>query len=243
MLVVGNWKMNGLRAESHALCQALLAGMKGLQGVEVVLCPPATLLAELAHDYGTKGLHFGGQDCHAAAHGAHTGDVSAEMLTNAGAKWAIVGHSERRAAHAETDEIVCAKAKAALRAHLKPIVCIGETLEVREAGQAEALVRAQLAAAQQPGLEAVAYEPVWAIGTGKVASVADIRAMHAAIHAQGSHKLRVLYGGSVKAENAEEVLACEGVDGVLVGGASLKADEFLGILRAAAKISALKGRA
>ncbi len=243
MLIVGNWKMHGLRAESHALCQAISAGMKDLHGVEVVLCPPATLLAELSAEYGVlklgaqKGIHFGGQDCHAAKQGAHTGDISAEMLVNAGAKWTIVGHSERRAAYGETDVQIAAKTAAALKEALHPILCVGETLGVRESGQQEVLVASQLAAGLQPGLDVVAYEPVWAIGTGKVASIADITAMHARMHAEGGRKLRVLYGGSVKAENAEEILATPGVDGVLVGGASLKAEEFLAILRAAAKIS------
>lgn len=243
MLVAGNWKMNGLRAESHALCQAILAGIKELRGVEIVLCPPATLIAELAREYGAKGISFGGQDCHAQKTGAFTGDISAEMLINAGARWTIVGHSERRALHGETDADVAAKTAAAVKEALHPILCIGETLEIRESGKAEDVVAGQLAASLQHGVDVVAYEPVWAIGTGRVASVGDIAAMHARIHAAGGRKLRVLYGGSVKADNAEEILATPGVDGVLVGGASLKAEKFLGILRAAAKISQARNAA
>ena len=230
-LIVGNWKMNGLRAAGAEL-RAMGAGL-GDARAEVVICPPATLLASLADDAEAAGIGLGGQDCHAEASGAHTGDVSAEMLADAGAAWCIVGHSERRADHAETDADVRAKAGAALRAGLTPIVCVGETREEREAGRAEAAVRGQLAGSLPGSGFVVAYEPVWAIGTGLVPTGDDITAMHAAMRDAVGPGVRLLYGGSVKPANAGAILALPEVGGALVGGASLKADDLLGIVRAA----------
>ncbi len=239
LLVVGNWKMHGLR-ESRAELEAVMAGAPG--EVRAMICPPATLVAAFAAAAG-GGLEIGGQDCHANPSGAHTGDVSAEMLADAGAVAVIVGHSERRIDHGETDMVVAAKRAAAHRAGLLPILCVGETEAERDAGQAEPVVRRQLAAAlgPAPNALAVAYEPVWAIGTGRVPELADIAAMHAAIRAElirlwGSTGAEppILYGGSVKPGNAAEIFATEGVGGALVGGASLRGADFLGILRAAA---------
>ena len=232
-LIAGNWKMNGLRA-SAAEVEAMGAGLADAgQGAEVVLCPPATLLAVLAMPARAAGIALGGQDCHAEASGAHTGDVSAVMLADAGATWCIVGHSERRADHGETDAQVRAKAEAARRAGLTPIVCVGETREEREAGRAEAVVRSQLAGSLPSDEFVVAYEPVWAIGTGLTPTADDIRAMHAAMRDAVGPGVRLLYGGSVKPANAREILSLPEVGGALVGGASLKAEDFLGIVRAA----------
>lgn len=240
-LVVGNWKMNGLAAD---LGEARAIGIGALgsegSGVDVALCLPATLIERAAK--ALPGLAIGAQDVHRAASGAHTGDVSAEMLVDAGARLTIVGHSERRAGHGETDADVRAKAEAAVAAGLDVILCVGESLDVREAGQAIATVSKQLAdslPASSPRLT-VAYEPIWAIGTGKVPSVGDIAAMHAALRARlvesfgaDGAGVRILYGGSVKASNAGEIFAIADVDGALVGGASLKAADFLPIVEAA----------
>lgn len=230
-LIAGNWKMNGLRAAGAEL-RAMGQGL-GSTAAEVVVCPPATLIAGLADEAAKAGIGLGGQDCHAEESGAHTGDVSAEMLADAGAKWCIVGHSERRADHGETDADVRAKAEAAQRAGLTPIVCVGETREQREAGEAESVVRRQLDGSLPDGEYVVAYEPVWAIGTGLVPTEADIQAMHAAMRDAVGPGVRLLYGGSVKPDNAGAILALPEVGGALVGGASLKADDFLGIVRAA----------
>ena len=229
-LIAGNWKMNGLRAASAEL-RAIGAGLGGADA-EVVICPPATLIAVLADDAGAAGVALGGQDCHPAASGAHTGDVSAEMLADAGASWCVVGHSERRADHGETDALVRDKARAARRAGLTPIVCVGETREEREGGRAEAVVRGQLSGSLPEDGFVVAYEPVWAIGTGLTPTEDDIAAMHAAIRDAVGPGPRILYGGSVKPRNARAILALPEVGGALVGGASLKADDFLGIVRA-----------
>ena len=244
-LIAGNWKMNGLRAEALALAQAVAAGVKqrGWKDREVLVCPPATLIMAVAEAVKGSGLFVGGEDCHAKANGAHTGDISAEMLKDAGASHVIVGHSERRSDHAETDAVVRAKAEAAWRAGLLPIVCIGETLAEREAGRTLAILEAQLNGSVPAGSTAaklvVAYEPVWAIGTGKTPTTAEVAAAHAHIRkvlgglmaeAAGA---RLLYGGSVKGSNAAELLAVADVDGALVGGAALKADEFLAIAKAA----------
>ena len=230
-LIAGNWKMNGLKAASAEL-RAMGEGVNGTSA-EVVICPPATLIAGLADDAAKAGIALGGQDCHAEASGAHTGDVSAEMLADAGAAWCIVGHSERRADHGETDADVRAKARAAQRAGLVPIVCVGETRAQREAGEAERVVRGQIEGSLPDGDYVVAYEPVWAIGTGLVPTEDDIRAMHAAMREAVGAGVRLLYGGSVKPDNAGTILALPEVGGALVGGASLKADDFLGIVRAA----------
>lgn len=232
-LIAGNWKMHGLRADGLALARAIAAGAAG---AELVVCPPATLLAAIAEAVAGSGIGIGGQDCHAASAGAHTGEVSAAMLRDAGATHVIVGHSERRA-QGETDAKVRAKASAAIAAGLTPILCVGESEAERAAGEAEAVVLAQLAAAVPHGFAAaggiVAYEPVWAIGSGRIPTGADIAAMHAGMRSvlPGT---RLLYGGSVKPGNAAAILALAHVDGALVGGASLVAADFLAIAAAAA---------
>jgi triosephosphate isomerase len=231
-LVAGNWKMNGLAAEGEALARAVAAGAAGLRA-ELVLCPPATLLARLAG----SGVALGGQDCHAREKGAHTGDISAAMLRDAGARFVILGHSERRADHGESDAAVRAKAEAALAAGLTPILCVGESEAERLAGRAEAVVAAQLVGSVPEGFHAaggvIAYEPVWAIGTGRMPTEADIAAMHAMLRAATTPATRLLYGGSVKPSNAAAILAIPNVDGALVGGASLIATDFLAIAAAA----------
>lgn len=209
----------------------------------VVICPPATLLASVAAQGASAGILAGGQDCHPKSSGAHTGDISAAMLADAGAQFVIVGHSERRADHGESNEVVCAKAEAAIGAGLTPIVCVGETEAERDAGQAEAVVVQQLAAsipdAAAQHQVVVAYEPIWAIGTGRTPSVEDIRQMHSAIRnhlverfGEGGSSIRILYGGSLKPMNAREILAIEDVNGGLVGGASLLAKDFYTIISA-----------
>ncbi len=245
-LIAGNWKMNGLGAalaEAEAVREALADG--ALRGTDVMICPPATLLARMADAAPGSRLLLGAQDCHTAASGAHTGDVSAEMAKDAGASAVIVGHSERRADHGELDRIVRAKAAAAHRAGLAAIVCIGETKGERLAGLALGVVRRQLEGSLPDGVTGVntviAYEPVWAIGTGLTPSAEDVAEVHAAVRAhleerfaaEGS-RVRILYGGSVKPANAGELLALPHVNGALVGGASLKAGDFLAIIRAAA---------
>ena len=243
-LIAGNWKMNGLRASLDEL--STLAGM--LTGGEtpralVVVCPPATILAAVARQGATSGILAGGQDCHAAALGAHTGDIAAGMLADAGAQYVIVGHSERRASYGETDDQVRAKAEAAIGAGLKPIICVGETEAERDAGQAEAVVVKQLSGSIPDAAEQheviVAYEPIWAIGTGRTPNNEDIGQMHAAIRRQLTGRfgergegMRILYGGSLKPQNAREILQVENVNGGLVGGASLLAKDFYTIISA-----------
>ncbi len=240
-LVAGNWKMNGLAA-SLAEAEALAKGLSN-EAADVLICPPATLIAKLAATLGGSRIAVGGQDCHAKASGAHTGDISAEMLKDAGASAIIVGHSERRTDHLESDALVKSKAEAAHRAGLVAIVCVGETAAERQAGQTLAVVGRQLAGSLPENCRAtdtiVAYEPVWAIGTGLTPTVADVAEVHGAIRAAlaarfGSEgqAMRILYGGSVKASNAKELMAVANVNGALVGGASLKATDFLGILAA-----------
>jgi len=238
-LIAGNWKMHGTLAEALALAGDVAAGVGGLK-VDLLVCPPALHLVSVAQALRGEAVAVGGQDCHAAPKGAHTGDVSAPMLADAGASHVILGHSERRADHAETDAVVRAKVVAALAAGLIPVVCVGETEAERLAGQAEALVGRQLAGSLPDGFEGVvAYEPVWAIGTGRVPTEADIAAIHAAIRASlvarfaGGGAMRILYGGSMKPGNAAAILALAHVDGGLVGGASLIAADFLAIARAA----------
>ena len=244
-LIAGNWKMNGLRADALALAGEVAVGMR--QGAwadrELLICPPATLLAAVAEAVKGSGVFVGGQDCHAKAGGAHTGDLAAEMLRDAGASHVIVGHSERRTDHRETDAVVRAKAEAAWRAGILPVVCIGETLAEREAGRTLGVLETQLSGSVPAGATAaklvVAYEPVWAIGTGKTPTTAEVAAAHAHIRKvlgslmADAGAVRLLYGGSVKGSNAVELLAAGDVDGALVGGASLKADEFLAIAKAA----------
>jgi triosephosphate isomerase len=244
-LIAGNWKMNGLRVDALALATSVAEGVKqaGWTDREVLVCPPATLLMAVAEAVRGSRVLVGGQNCHANASGAHTGDISAEMLKDAGASHAIVGHSERRTDCGETDAVVRAKAEAAWRAGLLPIVCIGETLAEREAGRTLHVLETQIKGSVPAGATAaklvVAYEPVWAIGTGKTPTVAEVAAVHAHIRrvlgglVPDASAVRLLYGGSVKGSNAGELLAAGDVDGALVGGASLKADEFLAIAKAA----------
>ncbi|AWB20181.1 triose-phosphate isomerase [Methylobacterium currus] len=243
-LVAGNWKMNGLRA-SLAVAEAVRDGLDaGLaQRIDVLVCPPATLVGAAAAALKGSAVQVGGQDVHDEASGAYTGDVSAEMLADLGATYTIVGHSERRARHHESDAEIRAKALAARRAGLKAIICVGETRAEREAGRTLEVVRGQLAGSLPDGATAadtvIAYEPVWAIGTGLTPTVDDVAAVHALIRqelasrlgAEGA-KVRILYGGSVKPSNAAELMGVANVDGALVGGASLKAEDFLGIAAA-----------
>ncbi|HEY0441933.1 MAG TPA: triose-phosphate isomerase [Xanthobacteraceae bacterium] len=239
-LVAGNWKMHGLRASAAEL-RAIIAGAAAVAGrADLLICPPATLVAGFAEAARGTSVAIGGQDCHAEPQGAFTGDISAEMLADAGATAVIVGHSERRTYHRESDTEVRAKALAALRAGLTAIVCVGETREQREAGETTAVVARQLQGslpdAPEPDRLVVAYEPVWAIGTGLTPTTADVAEVHAFIRARlrdryGSpgEGIRILYGGSVKPSNAKELMGVADVAGALVGGASLKAKDFLGI--------------
>ena len=241
-LIAGNWKMNGSPTMASALLTALrTAAADGSLGCDLLVCPPAILLATAAQTLQGSPVAIGGQDCHAKPSGAHTGDIAAAMLRAAGATHVILGHSERRADHAETDAQIRAKVEAALAAGLTAIVCVGESEAQRLAGQADAVVAAQLAGSLPDGFSGVvAYEPVWAIGTGRTPTEADIAAMHAHIRAELVQRLgpagaglRILYGGSVKPSNAAALMALPEVGGALVGGASLLADDFLGIARAA----------
>jgi triosephosphate isomerase (TIM) len=236
-LVAGNWKMNGLAASIGQL-KAIIAGAPGLPNVELMVCPPATLIAGFAAAARGSSVLIGGQDCHALPLGAYTGDISAEMLKDAGAAAVIVGHSERRQYHGETDAAVRAKALAARRAGLLAIVCVGETRAERESGRALAIVGAQLDGSLPDDAAdfVVAYEPVWAIGTGLTPTTNDVADMHRSVrerlvsrYGKAGEATRILYGGSVNPKNAKELLAVKNVDGALVGGASLKADEFLAI--------------
>ncbi len=237
-LVAGNWKMNGLRAAQVEL-DKMIAGAAALPAnVDVLVCPPAPLIHGFAARARGSRIAIGGQDCHAEPSGAHTGDISAEMLADAGAVAVIVGHSERRKDHAETDAMVRAKALAARRTGLLAIICVGETRAERDAGQALAVVGTQLDGSLPDTAEsfAIAYEPVWAIGTGLTPTTGDVGDMHRFIRERlgsrfggSGQAIRILYGGSVKPGNAKELLGIENVDGSLVGGASLKADEFLAI--------------
>ncbi len=239
-LVAGNWKMNATTAEAAALAAAIRDGATGL-ACDLLVCPPATQLAAVARALAGTDVAVGGQDCHAEGCGAHTGDLAAAMLADAGATWVILGHSERRAEHHETDAAVRAKVLAAAAAGLAPIVCVGETDEQRSAGQQTEVVGRQLAGSLPDGFSGVvAYEPIWAIGTGRSATEADVAAMHAFIREElvrefprQGPELRILYGGSVKPSNAAGLLRLLHVGGALVGGASLVADEFLMIARAA----------
>jgi triosephosphate isomerase (TIM) len=236
-LVAGNWKMNGLAAEGTALAAAVKARLAGASpACELLVCPPFTLIAAIGTALAGSSIALGGQDCHAAAKGAHTGDISAEMLKDLGCSHVILGHSERRHGHGESDAQVLGKALAARRAGLVAIVCVGETRAERDGGRAEAVVAAQLAGSIPEGAGCddlvVAYEPVWAIGTGLTPTSDDIRAMHRAIRARVPEGTRILYGGSVNPRNAAEILALPDVDGALVGGASLVAADFLAIAAA-----------
>jgi triosephosphate isomerase len=238
-LVAGNWKMNGLRA-SIAEIGEIARGSEAIANADIMVCPPATLLCEFAAAVRDTCLRIGAQDCHPEPSGAFTGDLSAEMIRDAGASAVILGHSERRTYHGETDALVRAKALAARRAGLLAIVCVGETRAQRESGSAVAVVAAQLDGSLPETMSAqglvVAYEPVWAIGTGLTPTTADVAEMHGHIRrhliarfGEAMASTRILYGGSVKASNAKELMGVADVDGALVGGASLKASEFLAI--------------
>jgi triosephosphate isomerase len=240
-LIAGNWKMNGLKSSSDEF-EAMLAGAAGVAAkADLLVCPPATLIADFAERARrSERLAVGAQDCHPKASGAHTGDISAEMLADAGARAIIVGHSERRADHGETDVLVRQKAEAVWRAGLTAIVCIGETQHQRDAGQTLGICQGQLNVSLPDGARSdnlvVAYEPVWAIGTGLTPTTADVEQVHrfirdlliARFKGEGA-RIRILYGGSVKPSNARELMAVANVNGALVGGASLKAADFLAI--------------
>lgn len=262
-LIAGNWKMNGLVADGVALAEALAAlarphgelppdaaaevppDVSAALPCDILVCPPFTLIDRVAQVLAGTRIAVGGQDCHAEASGAHTGDVAPEMLKDLGCRYVILGHSERRADHRETDGAVRTKAEAALRAGLIAIVCVGETEAERDAGRTEAVVARQIAGSVPPAAEpetvVIAYEPVWAIGTGKTPTPAEAQAVHARIRAElvgllggaAAGKMRILYGGSVKPGNAAELLGQPDIDGALVGGASLKAADFWGIVDAA----------
>ena len=242
-LAAGNWKMNGTTA-ALAEVSALLAAHPA-PACEMLLCPPATLIAQMAAAARGSVLRVGGQDCHAKAAGAHTGDISAPMLVDAGASYVILGHSERRADHAESDAVVRAKAEAALTAGLVAVICVGESEAQHDDGQTLAVIGAQLAGSVPDGASAanlvIAYEPIWAIGSGRTPTLAEIEQVHGAIRARltarfgtAATAIRLLYGGSVKPSNAAEIFAVPEVNGALVGGASLKAADFGAIVAALA---------
>jgi triosephosphate isomerase (TIM) len=241
-LVVGNWKMHGSRAANEPLLAAIVQGRP--YGCDVAVCAPFPYLAEVALACAGGTLHWGAQDCSVHEQGAYTGEVSAAMLADFGCRYVIVGHSERRQYHHESDQLVADKAKAALAKGVTPIVCVGESLAQREAGETDAVVKRQLSAvihtlAHCASEMVVAYEPVWAIGTGRTATPEQAQAVHALLRAQlqaatpRAPQMKILYGGSVKADNARTLFAQPDIDGGLIGGASLKADDFIAICRAA----------
>ena len=240
-LVVGNWKMNGSRLANAELLTALLAARPFTS--DIAVCTPAVYLTETAATLAGSDIRWGAQDVSSHEHGAYTGELSAAMLAECGCRYALVGHSERRAMHGETDEIVAAKAQAALAKGVTPVVCVGETLAERDTGQTETVVKRQLSAvihtlAHCAAEMVVAYEPVWAIGTGRTASPEQAQAVHAVLRAQlqaatgRATSMRILYGGSVKADNAALLFSQPDIDGGLIGGASLKAADFVAICRA-----------
>jgi triosephosphate isomerase len=245
-LVAGNWKMHGSRSETSSLIKGIQGGLESDQTVEVMVIPPFPYLAEAAALIGASAIALGAQDLSPHESGAFTGEVSAAMLADCGCSAVLVGHSERRTLHGETDELVAAKFEAAQRSGLTPVLCVGETLAEREAGETNQVVARQVAAVLgRAGINAfrnavIAYEPVWAIGTGRTATPAQAQEVHANIRAQLTSddatiggQVRILYGGSVKPDNAAEIFAQQDIDGGLIGGASLKADSFLEICRAA----------
>jgi triosephosphate isomerase (TIM) len=242
-LVVGNWKMHGSRPANAELLAALVAARP--YAADVAVCVPAVFLGDTAAQLANSEVRWGAQDVSAHEQGAYTGEISAGMLAECGARYVLVGHSERRALHAESDELVASKAQAALGKGVTPVVCVGETLAERDAGQTEAVVKRQLSAvihtlAHCAAEMVVAYEPVWAIGTGRTASPEQAQAVHAVLRAQlqaatgHGERMRILYGGSVKADNAKALFAMPDIDGGLIGGAALKAADFIAICRAAA---------
>lgn len=245
-LIAGNWKMNGLTAQLVEIEQVAAGVGKAANGPELLLCLPATLIHAAAAKCQASPLKIGGETCHSKEKGAHTGDISAEMLKDVGAEYVIVGHSERRADHHESDSAVASQATAALRAGITPIICVGETLEQRDAGEVLKVITAQLAgsipAEANPAQFVLAYEPVWAIGTGRVATVEQIGEVHTLIREQlvvrfgdAGRETRILYGGSMNPANAAEILGVPEVNGGLIGGASLKAADFLAIYGLAAQ--------
>ena len=242
-LVAGNWKMNGLKRSSAELEKIVAGAAEAAGRTDLLICPPATLLAAFGKAAAGSKVAIGGQDCHHAASGAYTGDIAAEMLADAGATFAIVGHSERRTIHKETDADINAKTKAAWRAGLVAIICIGETREERDAKKTLDVLGRQIDGSVPDGATAantvIAYEPVWAIGTGLTPTTADVAEAHGFIrkrlasrHPTAADGIRILYGGSVKPSNAKELMSVTDVDGALVGGASLLATDFLGIAAA-----------
>lgn len=245
-LIAGNWKMNCLRADGLAIARGLAerAKTKGELACDILVCPPATLVSDVAGVTTGSAVNVGGQDCHVAVNGAHTGDIAAPMLADIGATYVLVGHSERRADHGESSTVIRQKAMAAHDAGLIAVVCVGETEQERDLDATLAVVNGQIAVSIPEGASAVntvvAYEPVWAIGTGRTASVAEVAEVHAAIRAELTARFddgdgfRILYGGSVKPSNATELLAVPNVDGALVGGASLKVDDFWQIIESCA---------
>lgn len=242
-LIAGNWKMNGLYSDSLTELRQLIKNTEatGTMACDVLICPPATLLREMAAASKNTAVDIGGQDCHANGKGAHTGDISAQMIAECGATYCIVGHSERRTDHGESDAVIKDKAAAAHGAGLIAIICVGETLAERESGKTLDVISAQLAGSipveSNSDNTVIAYEPVWAIGTGKTPTPDDVKAVHAHIRQEISGRIgnsdatRLLYGGSVKASNADELMVIDNVDGALVGGASLKTDDFWPIVR------------
>jgi triosephosphate isomerase len=243
-LVVGNWKMNGRAQANAALLDDLIRDLP--PACDVAICPPFPYIAQVSKRLSDTGMAWGAQDCSAHPDGAYTGEVSAPMLADLGCRYAIVGHSERRTLHAESDETVALKAKALLGAGITPIVCVGETLTQRQGGETDAVVKRQLSAVVHTlghctGEIVVAYEPVWAIGTGLTATPEQAQAVHALLRAQlaaateHAQRVRLLYGGSVKPDNAAALFSQSDIDGGLIGGASLKAADFIAICRVAAR--------
>jgi triosephosphate isomerase len=238
-LIAGNWKMNGLLADGISLAAKVAELAKPrAHKCDILICPPYTLLVEAVRAVAGSSVAVGGQDCHAKASGAHTGDVSAQMLTDLGCRYVILGHSERRADHGESDAQVKAKAEAALAANLTPIVCVGETESERDSGKTLEVVGRQLKGSLPQGGTAervvIAYEPVWAIGTGRTPTLDEVQEVHAMIRRESGlgNGVRILYGGSMKPSNAKELLALSDVDGGLIGGASLKPEDFWAIVAA-----------
>ena len=245
--VVGNWKMHGNRASNRALLEAVVKGIDGLEAVECAVCVPFPYLGEIAGQLAGARLAWGAQNLSEHAQGAFTGEVSAPMLVEFGCRYVIVGHSERRQMFGETDSVVAAKYAAALAQGLKPILCVGETLSQRDAGQTQEVVERQLRVVLdsngKKSLEnaVVAYEPVWAIGTGRTATQEQAQAVHAFLRARVLPETRILYGGSVKPDNAAALFAMPDVDGGLIGGASLVAGDFIAVVQAAARAAQRKG--
>ena len=250
LFIAGNWKMNLNRGQSLSLVQSLVESLRGVSDVDIAVCPPAVYLGELGKALHATNIGLGAQNVNSKTEGAYTGEISCSMLKDVGCRYVILGHSERRAIYGETDSMVNEKLHAVLAAGLTPIVCVGETLEQREAGQTQQVVRSQcigsLAGLTEDQMlkTVLAYEPVWAIGTGKTASPAQAEEVHKDIRSLletqfsvgTAQRVIVLYGGSVKADNAQELLSEPNIDGALVGGASLKQDSFEGIIKAATSV-------